>query len=78
MQLPKRRDWDDEDNQIEQETSASDGVASGVQVDAVAIGDHPIPDVGERPAGEDKRQKQRQEPCNQDNAGDDQDCQNLA
>lgn len=52
VQVPERGDRDAEDDEVGEETGAGDGVTGDVLVNAVAVGDALIPEVGERPAGE--------------------------
>lgn len=55
VQFPERRDGDDEDIEVGQETGAGDGVTDRVFVDTVAVRDRLVPEVGERPTREHDR-----------------------
>lgn len=55
VQFPERRDGDGEDDQVGQETGAGDGVTGCVFVDAVAVWNRLVPEVGERPTREHDR-----------------------
>lgn len=78
VQLPERWDGDDEDDQVGQETGGADGVTGRVLVDAVAVWNRLVPEVGEGRAREHDRHEFGQEPGDYAKSGHDQNDENLA
>ena len=69
LQSPETRNGDCEYDEVREQASCCDDIANGVLIDAFAVGNRFIPEIGDRSAWEHDRDELGKKPCNQEAPG---------